>query len=344
MFPSHEELPRFAWIETRNNRSGTYQYMDIEYELDLSGGNLFNVRASIALPPVNDSRNKRALRNKLIVHYRDHFQVDGSAPNQSIITATKGKQKVQWKGPLVVLAHKVDGTRDPPFDDATAHDLRDVVDWLCRYDGSAASVSPLQPIFDIKAFRINSPAHIRATNAPEFVPVTIKSDHPIFSKRQNMERITTSLGFPLHVYQLAPHAWDAVDDDTPNLAAMCLEIQTSGPRIGHCSLEWAGAKSKSSALVARVDKKDLLIQHIQTLTSYCENEVAPALASLAYAQAWDHVKELFDQECTAENFEALWVWTVWDKQIKAAYGYGRESDRPWLDCPSPFEIQGGPML
>lgn len=171
MFPSHEEFPRFAWIETRNSRSSTYQYMDIEYELDLSGGNLYSVRATIALPPANNTRNKRALRYKLIIRYREHFQVDGSTPIQSIITATKGKQKVQWKGSLVILAHKVDGTRDPLFDNATAQDLRDVTDWLCRYDGTAASVSPLQPNIDITAFRINSPAYIRATNAPEFVPV-----------------------------------------------------------------------------------------------------------------------------------------------------------------------------
>lgn len=56
--------------------------------------------------------------------------------------------------------------------------------------------------------------------------------------------------------------------------------------------------------MARVDKKDLLIQHIQTLVLYGDDHIAPALAPLVYAHAWDHVKELFDQRCTAKKFEA----------------------------------------
>jgi len=343
-FPSEEELPRFIWIETKEDRSGTFAYMDLDEWLDLSGDKLFNIRRSIPLPPVNDARSKRALRHKLVVHYRAHFKVDGSTPNQSIIKATKGKQKAPWKGPLMVLAHKVNGTREPPFDDVTAHDLRDLVDWFCRFNGNSASVSPLQPIFDIQAIRINAPDQVEMTRCPEYVPVTIKSDHPMFSAKPNEHAITTRIGLPLRVHPL-PSGWQSTSHFAPNTAAVYLDMNAFGPRIGKPSREWdckrEGSTANRNALVARFDQKDLLLEHLCVVADFCKHHITRPMELM---DDWETIERHIAMRCTKEKFEEYWAMIMIDQQIKACHENPESPDMTWLDIAWPFDVEGGPVL
>ncbi|MCJ1242972.1 hypothetical protein MMC30_000168 [Trapelia coarctata] len=336
-FPSDQEFPRFIWIETKEHCSGTFAWMDLTEQLDLEGDKLFNVRTSTALPPVNDLRSKRALRHKLVVHYRDHFLIDGSTPNQSIFQATKGKQKKAWNGPLVVLALKVNGTRDPPFDHVTAHDLRDLVDWFCRFDGNASSVSPLVPVIDINAVRISSPDTMRITGCQQLSPVVIKSNHPIFSQEVKMDKITMGLGPALHVYQLA-RKWESYNHINYNLPAYALDLSVSGPGYGKPSWEWEGVTGNRSALVARIDKRDLWPHHVYALARYCENEIARPTLRMP---DWDTIRKHLKEMCRKESFEQFWNYMSAMKQTEALQRNPLGYDPTWLNVPSPFKVSGG---
>ena len=320
--------------------------MDLDKELDLSGEKLFNIRKSTELPPVNDLRGKRLLRHKLVVHFRDHFVVDGSTPNRSIINAMRGKQKVYWKGPLVALAYRVNRTVEPPLDDVTVHDLRDIVDWFCVYDGSETSVSPMLPTvagvptFLVKAVRVNCPGHMRSRGEEEVVEFEVRSDHPMFKTTTTIRNITHVLEIPLVTYSI-PAATEWAKDDELAFAksTSCLQLSVDPPDLARTLEEMKKkpkyATERGSIVFARLDQKELLPEHFGALLHFCENDVVNLADPATTTTDSGRLKDVFEEHVTQQRFQSHWRMILrWMMRL----------DLRWGTVPSPYEMPGGRMI
>ena len=83
----------------------------------------------------NMVNQKRIMRNKLIITYRDDFLIDGtSKDNQVVKKITKGKVYHNWKGPILIM--KGTGVTMNPTEnylDIQTSDFPDIVDFFMWY-------------------------------------------------------------------------------------------------------------------------------------------------------------------------------------------------------------------
>ncbi|MCJ1282043.1 hypothetical protein MMC26_001366 [Xylographa opegraphella] len=134
LFQQDAEHPQFVWIETGRTDEG-YD-MELKKLLHLPGEQSETTASDLVkLNRINLSR-QRPLRHNITLMCRDDFFKDGSIPNKSIIGSTKGMMKYDWRGPILAVAQEVNSMPEPPYDDLTLHDFRDIVDYFLTYDGT----------------------------------------------------------------------------------------------------------------------------------------------------------------------------------------------------------------
>lgn len=83
----------------------------------------------------NPLNEKRVMRDKLIITYRDDFLIDGcSKKNRLVEKMTRGKSGHDWRGPIIVM--KASGVQFNPYEkylDIQSSDFVDIVDFFLWY-------------------------------------------------------------------------------------------------------------------------------------------------------------------------------------------------------------------
>jgi hypothetical protein len=100
LFPVGKEKPEVVWAPT-DNRYGLGRKARIEA---LVGSISELARLTRYLADLSDSfLKRRRLDHSLMLGARDCFLLDGSQPNMSIEKFMSGKQRLNWRGPIVVI-------------------------------------------------------------------------------------------------------------------------------------------------------------------------------------------------------------------------------------------------
>jgi hypothetical protein len=121
VFPAGSVLPRFAWIKC--NLDGRR-----DNSRSLLGEPLASHGRSQILPQLMAGM---APDRSIDVVFREHFDSDGSEPNQSIEEATQGHAPMKWRGNVVAVRYdKAETSR--VHGDMTMEDFRHVVLFLRR--------------------------------------------------------------------------------------------------------------------------------------------------------------------------------------------------------------------
>ncbi|MCJ1405925.1 hypothetical protein MMC11_009159, partial [Xylographa trunciseda] len=306
-----------------------YEKMPLEKLFNLPGKRTENLAPESDLLPLLNDRRKRRLRHALKLMYRDEFTKDGSMPNKSIIKSTNGKMKYGWCGPIIAVAQGINRTSDPPYEDITLHDFRDIVDYFLTYDGTSRSVSRAIIVKKVQAIRINCPAHIAATGEPKFLVEEIDTSHPVFTMQPDFDSITWNIKLPLLLFPCPPNKkWFSEKATYCNFTAACVELSCSEDLESLKNWQVIGG----DALVVRCDCKDLLLEHLEVLADFCETKIhrimtdaLDALPSTTYSHI---LKDVFADHATMEKFKIYWETYRRKKAI---------SDERWRGLFSPYE-------
>ncbi|MCJ1387824.1 hypothetical protein MMC18_000667 [Xylographa bjoerkii] len=276
------------------------------------------------LPLVNDSR-KRRLRHALTLICRDEFTKDGSVPNKSIINATDRKMKYGWRGPILVVAQSISRASDPPYEDVTLHDFRDIIDYFLTYNGGPTSQMRVQIVKKTQAIRIHCPAHMVASKVAKFSIEKINTIHPVYSNRPLIDSITSKINLPLCILRIPPDLkWSSKKEDFVNHTAACLALDGSDPE-SHFD-NWY--KEGGDALVARADSHHLLPEHLEVLADFCETKVYLLLADAMNTPNYlENINSVFMEHVTEEKFTLYWETYRRKKAI---------SDPRWRNVSSPY--------
>ncbi|MCJ1381009.1 hypothetical protein MMC17_004118 [Xylographa soralifera] len=283
---------------------------------------------SVRLPQLNASR-KRPLRHPVILMCRNEFTTDGSVPNKSIITATNGKMKYGWCGPILAVALGTDRTlEDPPYEDISLHDFRDIVDYFLAYNGTPTSTVRVQMLGKTQAVRIHCPAHMVTSGIEKFSVENINTIHPVYSMKPHVMCITSLIKLPLYLIRALPDAkWSSKKEDYVNHTAACLDYDFDKPTLNAHEKGWY--EEGGDALVARADYQDLLPEHLEALADFCETKIIVQLIEAVNTPDYsDTVKSILAEQVTEEKFKLYWE----TYQRKMAI-----SDPRWGSISSPYD-------
>ncbi|PVH77783.1 hypothetical protein DL98DRAFT_534543 [Cadophora sp. DSE1049] len=102
-----------------------------------------HVVASAHLARSKPGEQRYNLDDTTVIVIRETGGVDGSARNQSVVHMLKGKNRHDWKGPIIIVSQP--GTKiDPVFyQDVTPPSLRLAVDFLRCYGSGLDSPGPV---------------------------------------------------------------------------------------------------------------------------------------------------------------------------------------------------------
>lgn len=279
---------------------------------------------------------------------REDGLIDGSNPNLSIGTITKGEFQFSWRGPvLAVLIYSEDSHDDyasPALGDMTMTDLRDLVEFFRTYgecvdgqdDFGPSSFWWLAPMLkqemitrpQIQVIKVSGNVEQKLTGV-KYNPFNVGEGHPAMVCLQPLP-ITVSLGLPL-VMRRFPN------DDTIKAEAEVRGIGNAGPDLLPMCIDpksqlWGQAPKglvQGNMVMMRHDGKDLHQHHLETLFMYLYQVFYPA------------IEETLGAEPKRERLEVLemlhpsrldWYFRVFRKERS-------KQDASWKNTPSLFHFE-----
>ncbi|KAH8649290.1 hypothetical protein BX600DRAFT_442551 [Xylariales sp. PMI_506] len=137
LFAADVAVPQFVWSNCLKN-SPRHADSDV---FDMLGDD----ESIRAMPDVKSIKynNKQGveLDHSIDILFRDTMSIDGSLPNQSIITATQGKTAFNWYGNVVAVRLEDLGQESKLTGDLTMEDLRHIVDFFTDFTGTKKAVA-----------------------------------------------------------------------------------------------------------------------------------------------------------------------------------------------------------
>lgn len=278
---------------------------------------------------------------------REDGLIDGSNPNLSIGTITKGEFSFSWRGPVVaVLTCSEDshGNASPTLGDMTMTDFRDLIDFFKSYgeyvegqeDFGPSSFWWLAPMLkqemitrpQIQVIKISSNVEYKATGV-KYASFNIGEGHPAMICLQPLP-ITVKLGLPL-VMRRFP------SDDSTKAEAEVQDTNNAGPELLPMCIDprsqfWGQAPKslvQGNLVVMRHDRKDLHLHHLEALFMYLYQIVYPAIEETLQPEPKRDKVEVLEM-LHPSRFD--WYFLVFRKERS-------KHDPSWKNTPSLFHLE-----
>ncbi len=360
LFPEQDTQPRFVWVECPVSWEGPQEIANLDHLVGVNGRgvetDLVNSNAVLG----------RRLGYTIMLCYRAKFSKDGSMPNQSISTVTRGTTAkiLDWRGPVLFMKHIGPRPDLDRYGDMTLSDFRDVVDWLCNYTGKGGgvtsewkdgrlhialnydlSVIPRTPPVKIHAVRLNCLGDQNVCGLPKASSISVSSRHPIFKMPTTICAVAALIGLPLRFWSYPPNkAWSKDGPPDPckngsrdhpfkNDPASYLAMNID---VSHRDNWLSIPDAPRSALIVRADGKPLLEQHLEVLCIWIENHIFYALSKVEEEQQgrgnWKAKREAaLREKVNRQKFDAF------------GKGYMKLSllarEEKWKGVPSPYKMK-----
>ena len=335
LFNPDKAKPEFTWLLCKSihddEDGGSFQSPDTD---TMIGGPDTMIRP---VPIQYNSRLKRAVRNTLVVEYRDTFFVDGSRPNKSVaaVTATQPGEYHEWRGPIVTYARLGQGIEPSACKDFDMVDFRHVTDYFLSY--AYKPPKPKANVERVKGVRINCLGDVKMLKRPQFEAVEIPTTDAIFTEHDTSD-IADKIGIPILTRRCPPdpkwvnskHAMFAHKTPTTNQDATFLhqccdpgaefDLSIGSLGWGWCPMRWQS--DVGSVVVVRKDKKLLLPMHMEALARYCRYDVQPILA---HSIGDYHPEEPIKKEDVLRIICRPMFVIYWSKFMSEKNGYGTAS-------------------
>ncbi|KAL8943886.1 MAG: hypothetical protein Q9216_000780 [Gyalolechia sp. 2 TL-2023] len=349
LFPDHCEVPNFVWLRTNDSvldpkcvseKVEAAEFLEVTAEEQIGQQEVMRGMRRRVKPGPSTTRTH------LIV--RADGLVDGSKPNLSIGTITKGNFLFSWRGPVLAVLTSLEdshnGNAISTLGDMTMTDYGDLIDFFKTYgqhvegqeDFGPSSFWWLAPTLkqemitrpQIQVIKICCDVEQKRTGV-KYYPFNIGEGHPAMVCLQPLP-ITASLGLPLIMRRFPT-------DDT-----LKAEVEATGN--GNAGLElllmcidpksqiWGKAPRslvQGNMVVMRHDRKDLSQHHLEALFMYLLQIVCPA------------VEETLQPEPKREKAEVLdmlhpsrldWYFRVFRKERS-------QHDESWRNTPDLFHFE-----
>ncbi|KAL9031874.1 MAG: hypothetical protein Q9196_000129 [Gyalolechia fulgens] len=348
-FPDDDKTPKFVWLKSNDK---VLDAKCVSEKLEVAELLGVTVEEQMGQQEVMRSLRRAAkpgsstARTHLIV--REDGLIDGSKPNLSIGTITKGNFLFSWRGPvlavLTTLEETHNGNANPTLDDMTMTDYRDLVDFFGTYgkyvegqeDFGPTSFWWLAPVLkqemitrpQIQVVKISCDVEQRLTGL-KYNPFNIGEGHPAMACLQPLP-ITASLGLPLIMRRFPT-------DDSMRAEAEAAGNSNAGPELLLMCIDpksqlWGKAPKglvQGNMVAMRHDQEDLHQHHLETLLMYLLQIVYPA------------VEETLQPEPKRERAEVLdmlhpsrldWYFRVFRKERS-------QHDERWKNTPDLFHVE-----
>lgn len=335
LFPDDSKTPRFVWVPTKwiVDEDDGIGFENPEFKK-------FGVSACSSWITGNNLRS-RHLQNKLHVHYRDTFLIDGSKLNQSIVAVTRGTAGHEWGGPL--LAMKLPGLSIDPrhYIDINTVDFRDVVDFFCSYPNHNLSdmslvkkpAANVRPTEQFSGVRINCRSDQDIGARPKFEPIKLPINHPVF--RAPVSSISKRIELPIRISRCLPGETSLKNTNreeynASNQAATFLQLvaDPNSSQWGWAPFEWQSPAG--SVIVVREDRKPILPQHIEALCHFCQYVLQPlfedSMGSGMHPESPMKKSEVL-QMMTRRRFENFYI---------GYENWKRDNDPNYIVCTFPY--------
>ena len=195
LLPVDEDNPKFVWLPTE--KEDGYSDFETAQVMQFLGSNTMaeHVIASARLARSKPGEQRYDLDDATVIFIRESCGVDGSSSNQSVIHMMKGKNRHDWKGPMIIASQP--GTSiDPMFyKDVTPTSLRVAADFFKWFGSGVGNSAPtlisgevaMQRLFPekpkdvVQGLQIASKGDVILHGKVKFTEVQAPLDHPIFS-------------------------------------------------------------------------------------------------------------------------------------------------------------------
>ncbi|KAI4152714.1 MAG: hypothetical protein L6R39_001751 [Caloplaca ligustica] len=353
LFPVDEKSPRFVWLKANDTVLDLDNISEKLQVTDLLG---VDVKEKVAQQQVTmencvrrGSRSgTREVNSQPHLLLRDESLVDGSKPNMSIGTVTKGNFHFSWRGPVVAVLTSSDETAQSDtsmaFDDMAITDYRDLIDffaWYGQYVEGEDDFGPdsfwwLSPALKEELFlqrqfqviRICCDLELEDTKV-KYHPFHIGEGHPAMAFLQPAP-LTVLVGFPLVLRRFPTHNhWAGQAEATgnensgPNLLLWCIDPK---------SKDWGRlpkSTNQGTVVAMRQDKKDLHPHHLESLLVYLSNVFGPAINDTLGSESERQKSEILEM---LHPSRVDWFFRYYQTEKV------KKDDVRWKDTPPMFEI------
>ena len=308
IFDPESTSPRIAWFEC---------YLEIHgYEnvlIDLGDG----PKLQGPKPVMWNLRRYRPLENTLQIAYHDAFLTDGSKPNKALQRVTGGATPHEWRGPIVAMRKQGKGIDAAFYDDISAGDFRDVIDWFMigGKDGPdpLKTTIPSSPaskrsgkIKGVRAACIGETAHNgKEGEAGRCTSVEVSSKHQVWATGE-IPQISRLIGLPVRLWRF-PMGNPPWKDHTqalcnPGITFLTMRADPADAEgVGLALLRWAGSAA-GSVLVVRTDGQDIMPFEVEALGHFCEMHLQPIFEEACDGETPARTREEAAGFATAEKF------------------------------------------
>ncbi|KAL8953102.1 MAG: hypothetical protein Q9222_001040 [Ikaeria aurantiellina] len=347
LFPEDEENPRFVWLKQKEKP------LDLDFvDEKVEAGELlgFSQEQPIGQQQVPQS-TRRSLRkgpnnDQVYLLSRERSLEDGSKPNMSIGTITKGRFAFSWRGPVVAIMTGwfsfTAETTSAHIDDMSVIDFRDLVDyfesygqWLYGYaDFGPTSFWWLAPVLreelgfrrQIQGVKVRCDVEARIVGQ-KYQTIDVAEGHPALAFLQPFPA-TLLLGLPLVMRRMpSDEEWreesEANDhaNTEPGLIAVCVDPK---------SRFWgmiASNSIKGPMLMMRQDMQDLHHHHLEAMIQYLKTVISPAMVeSMNGNRDKREVLEMFHPS------RLDWFFKMYRMEMLSR-------DKSWQDTPPLFTLE-----
>lgn len=249
---------------------------------------------------------------RLVVYFRDFFEIDGSRVNRSLYTTIGSSDAIvfRWKGPLLTMSNTGGGNDPPWFSDVTLGDFRQILDYFRYYHTDRVREVDSNYTRDqgraVMGVRISCDGERQLRGAELFVPVEVPHLHDILEHGENgwmfgeggISPISKLVGLPLRAKRI-PHEWnewaDLDEDELPapyrNDAAwkLFLEPEPKSGGFGFVQKAWNIMGRISNVLLVRDDEEDLDVADVAALHGFIEEKL------------WPMFSQTYDQDQAAQQ-------------------------------------------
>ena len=249
------------------------------------------------------SRRSRLLKNTLSLFYRRFHQKDGSATNRALRNVVFNHLGVDWRGPVLTLRSQgidLPDDRQERYDDITAADFRDVIDFLqvSRGKGREMESHPidfdLEPTGDwtarglptVKGVKIACDSEARRTRRYTAYDVLME---PTMMENASMSMLSKLAGMAVRIVKLTPpqyKPWMSEEGALENSAVKCLMTMLDRNKptiIDTCMPIWQ--QGVGDILVFRDDHQELTPFDAELLCTFCKMKLSSlSLMAMGYEQ------------------------------------------------------------
>ncbi|KAL9586528.1 MAG: hypothetical protein Q9212_000836 [Teloschistes hypoglaucus] len=300
LFPESEAAPRWIWLEETESpldMDFISESLEVKDLLGVSDDREIGQQQVLSTLRRAAVWKSDAFESRAFLLTRQNCFKDGSKPNQSIGTVTRGHFLFSWRGPIIVVLIRSEMAGEGEdgisfFEHLGMIDFRDIINFFLKYgrwikginDFAPASFWWISPAVKtelnarriIKGVRINSNVEAKHTGE-KYRPFLVPEGHPGLAFLRPCP-VTVSLGLPLLMRRApTPDIFKEEGEATgnwnfgPGLLELCIEPQNT---------HWGKSSEVTvhgNMAVCRQDMEDLHPHHVEAMISYLGNVVNPAM-------------------------------------------------------------------